>query len=475
MGLIKSTFAAASSAVSSTLSDQWKEYFAIDALDKDILVCRGRKIINGKSANDSTNNVISDGSGISVADGQCCIIVEQGKIIEFCAEPGVFTYNNKTAPSIFTGSLGESVSNSFKTIAARFAMGGGTTGADQRVYYFNLKEIMENRYGTATPIPFRVVGRNNSFDIDTSVKCNGQYSYRIVDPILFYTNVCGNISNYYGRSEIDSTLKTELLTALQPALGQISAKGIRYSDLPAHAMEIADSLNEILSKSWIETRGIRIVAFGINSVSIPQEDADQIRQLQLYENPNLAAANLAAAQAEAMKTAAGNSAGSLHGFMGLNMAGAMGGMNAASMYQQPVQQPMQQQGAVQQAPPQSQTQEPLWACGCGTQNSAKFCNNCGKGKPSPAHEWKCACNTTNSSRFCSNCGNPQPTVEAMGWTCGCGALNPGRFCQDCGAMKPIGEPLYRCDKCGFNPPDPKNPPKFCPECGDSFGEEDLIT
>lgn len=468
MGLIKSTFTAAQSAVSSTLADQWKEYFAVNAMDKDILVCRGQKVVNGKSANDSSNNVISDGSGISVADGQCCIIVEQGKIIEFCAEPGVFTYSNETAPSVFTGNLGESVMNSFRTIGARFTMGGGTTGADQRVYYFNLKEILENRYGTATPIPFRVVGRNNSFDIDTSVKCNGQYSYRIVDPILFYTNVCGNISHQYRRSEIDSSLKSELLTALQPALGQISAKGIRYSDLPAHAMEIADSLNEILSKSWTETRGIRIVAFGINSVSIPQEDADQIRQLQLYETPNLAAANLAAAQAEAMKTAAGNSGGSLHGFMGMNMTGAMGGMNATSLFQQ---QPVPQ-APIQQAP---SPQGDLWACGCGIQNSGKFCNNCGKGKPQPAGGWTCACQTVNTSRFCSECGSAQPTAVENGWTCRCGSVNPGRFCQDCGAMKPLGEPLYRCDKCGFNPPDPKNPPKFCPECGDSFGEEDVVT
>lgn len=476
MGLIKSTFTAATSSISSTLSDQWKEYFAIDAMGKDVLVCRGNKIVNGKNANDGSNNVISDGSGISIADGQCAIIVEQGRIIEFCAEPGVFTYRSDTSPSIFTGNLGESIVNSFKTIAARFAMGGGTAGSDQRVYYFNLKEIMENRYGTSTPIPFRVVGRNNSFDIDTSVKCNGQYSYRIVDPILFYTNVCGNISYQYTRGEIDSTLKTELLTALQPAFGQISTKGIRYSDLPSHTIEIADSLNEILSKSWIETRGIKIVTFGINSVSIPQEDADQIRQLQLYETPNLAAANLAAAQAEAMKTAAGNSGGSLHGFMGMNMAGTMGGMNAASLYQQG--QEIQPQMPVQQAPvqqaPVQQVPEETWSCNCGTTNGGKFCNNCGSEKPAQFGTWTCSCQTSNSSRFCSNCGSPQPTSEKLGWSCSCGALNPGRFCQDCGKMKPINEPLYRCDKCGFNPPDPQHPPKFCPECGDSFGEEDVV-
>ncbi|MFI3254094.1 MAG: SPFH domain-containing protein [Eubacteriales bacterium] len=477
MGLIKSTFTAATSAVSSTLADQWKEYFAINSMPKEVLVCAGQKIVNGKSANSSSNNVISDGSGISIADGQCAIIVEQGKIVEFCAEPGVFTYSNKTAPSVFTGNLGESIANSFKTIGARFAMGGGSTGSDQRVYYFNLKEIMENRYGTSTPIPFRVVGRNNSFDLDTSVKCNGQYSYRIVDPILFYTNVCGNVSSQYQRSEIDSTLKSELLTALQPALGKLSALGIRHSDIPAHTMEITNSLNEILSKTWTETRGIKVVSFGMNSVSIPEEDAAQIRQLQLNENPNLAAANLAAAQAEAMKTAAGNSAGSLHGFMGMNMAGGMGGMNAASLFQQgQQQQPMygQQMPPNQgQMPPQVAPSPDAWQCTCGTSNTGKFCSSCGTGKPAPAGTWQCSCSTVNSSKFCSNCGKPQPMEQ--GWTCSCGATNPGKFCQDCGKAKPSGAPLYRCDKCGFNPPDPKNPPKFCPECGDTFDDQDVVS
>lgn len=470
MGLIKSAFTAATSAFSSTLSDQWKEYFTMNAMDKDILMCRGQKVVNGKNVNDSNNNVISDGSGISIADGQCAIIVEQGKIVEFCAEPGVFTYNNQSAPSVFTGTLEDSVKNSFHTIFQRFTMGGGTTGADQRVYYFNLKEIMDNRYGTATPIPFRVVGRNNSFDLDTSVKCNGQYSYRIMDPILFYSNVCGNVNTSFRRGEIDSTLKSELLTALQPAFGRISAKGIRHSDLPAHTMEISEALNEILTKSWQERRGLKIVSFGINSVSIPQEDAEQIRQLQLNENPNLAAANLAAAQADAMRNASSNAAGSLHGFMGMNMAGSMGGMNAGALFQA---------GAAMQQPVQNVPNTPNvngWTCSCGTENGGKFCSGCGSEKPvpkSPKGTWQCECLTQNTGKFCSDCGKPQP-APIQGWDCACGAVNPGKFCQDCGQPKPLGAPLYRCDKCGFNPPEPKNPPKFCPECGDVFDENDKV-
>lgn len=456
MGLIKAAF----SSVSSTLADQWKEYFVMDAFPTDVLVSRGTKVVNGKSQNKGSDNVITDGSGISIADGQCAIIVEQGKIVELCAEPGVFTYKNSLAPTVFEGNLGDSVRDTFATIGKRFVMGGGATGTDQRVYYFNLKEILDNKYGTSTPIPFRVVGRNNSFDLDTSVKCNGQYSYKIIDPILFYTNICGNVTTDYRRSEIDSTLKSELLTALQPALGKISAMGIRYSDLPAHTKEIATALNEELTESWQKTRGIQVVAFGINSVSIPEADAAQIRQLQLNENPNLAAANLAAAQAEAMKTAAGNSAGSLHGFMGMNMATGMGGMNPASLFQA---------GSAQQ---QQQQQQGGWSCTCGTTNQGKFCNNCGKPQPSPAGTWQCACGTQNTGKFCNECGKPQPTQQA-GWSCACGTTNQGKFCNNCGTPKPVGAPLYRCDKCGFTPPDPHNPPKFCPECGDTFDENDI--
>ncbi|MFI3250573.1 MAG: SPFH domain-containing protein [Eubacteriales bacterium] len=459
MGLIKAAF----TSVTSTLSDQWKEYFVMDSFPSDVLVSRGNKVINGKGSNKGSDNVITNGSGISVADGQCAIIVEQGKIVELCAEPGVFTYHNDQAPTLFEGNLGDSVRDTFATIGKRFVMGGGATGNDQRVYYFNLKEILDNKYGTSTPIPFRVVGRNNSFDLDTSVKCNGQYSYKITDPILFYTNICGNISGDYRRSEIDATLKSELLTALQPALGKISAMGIRYSDLPSHTMEISEALNEVLTNSWQKTRGIKIAAFAINSVSIPEEDAAQIRQLQLNENPNLAAANLAAAQADAMRNAASNSAGSLHGFMGMNMATGMGGMNAGSLFQA---------GAQQQAGQPQQPQQGGWNCSCGTMNQGKFCNNCGKPQPAPAGSWQCTCGASNQGKFCNECGKPQPAPTGS-WQCTCGASNQGKFCNECGTPKPVGAPLYRCDKCGFLPPDPKNPPKFCPECGDTFDENDI--
>ena len=205
MGLIK----AAAGAAGSTLADQWKEFFYCEAIDNEVLAVKGEKRIGGRSSNKrGSDNIISDGSGIAVADGQCMIIVEQGKVVEVCAEPGEFTYDTSTEPSIFTGGLSEGIKKTFETVKKRFAY-GGDTGKDQRVYYFNTKELVGNKFGTANPIPFRVVDRNIGLDIDVSVRCNGVYSYKIVDPLLFYTNVCGNFAQQYDREEIESQLKTE--------------------------------------------------------------------------------------------------------------------------------------------------------------------------------------------------------------------------------------------------------------------------
>lgn len=422
MGLIKAGFGA----LGGTLADQWKEFFYCDSLDKDVLAAKGQRRTSGRSSNKKGNeNIISNGSGIAVADGQCMIIVEQGKVVEVCAEPGEFTYDTSTEPSVFFGNLGESIKETFQTVGKRFTF-GGDTGKDQRIYYFNTKELIDNKYGTPSPIPFRVVDRNIGLDVDISVRCNGVYSYRIVDPLLFYVNVCGNVEEEYKREEIDSQLKAELLTALQPAFAKISDMGIRYSSLPGHTSELSEALNEVLGKKWKELRGIMIVSLGINSITASKEDEDMIKQLQksaVMRDPTMAAATLAGAQADAMRTAAANENGAMMGFMGMGMASQAGGMNMQNLYQmgQQVQQPVQQQ-TVQQ-PVQQQA--------------------------------------------------PTETVQggAGMWNCSCGAVNKGKFCPECGKPKPVNL-LYRCDKCGWVPEDPKNPPKFCPECGDRFDEAD---
>ena len=462
MGLIK----AGVGALGGVFADQWKEFFYCDAIDKDVMVVKGSKRVGGRSSNTKGNdNIISNGSGIAVADGQCMIIVEQGKIVEICAEPGEFTYDSSTEPSVFSGKLGDSIKESFKAVGKRFTY-GGDTGKDQRVYYFNTKELIGNMFGTPNPVPFRVVDRNIGLDIDISVRCNGTYSYKISDPILFYTNVCGNVEREYAREEIDGQLKSEFLNALQPAFAKISDMGIRYSALPGHTMELSDAMNEVLTEKWVNLRGLSVVSVAINSITAPKEDEDLIKQLQrnaVMCDPTMAAATLVGAQAQAMQDAAKNEAGAMTGFMGMGMAmNTGGGMNAQNLFAMGQQQP-QQQPPVQNG----------WQCSCGNTVSGNFCPNCGSKKPEPkpvADSWRCSCGATVNGKFCPECGSPKPADE--GWTCSCGAVNKGKFCQNCGSQKPAGAPLYRCDKCGWKPDDPHNPPKFCPECGDVFDSND---
>ncbi|MBQ8011925.1 MAG: SPFH domain-containing protein [Oscillospiraceae bacterium] len=462
MGLIKAVVGA----VGGVMADQWKEFFYCDAIDDDVLMLKGRQRTSDRSSNTKgSDNVITNGSGIAVADGQCVVIVDQGKIVEICALPGEYTYDMSTEPSIFSGSLGSSILETFKAMGKRISY-GGDAGKDQRVYYFNTKEIKDNLFGTPRPMPFRIVDKNIGLDLDTTIRCNGRYSYVISDPILFYTNVAGNVKDEFRRSEIDATLKGEFINSLQPALAKISAMGIRYSELPAHTEDIADAMNEILSKKWEESRGIKVKSVAFNPITLSEEMEATIQKLQLRavdRDPGMAATAMLNAQNEAMKLAAGNTAtGPMMGFMNMNMAMQnTGAMPAQNFYQMAAQQQAQQAAA-----PAANT----WTCSCGTPNTGKFCQNCANPKPAPAGEWTCKCGTSNSGKFCMNCGSSKPTAD--GWTCKCGAVNKGKFCMECGSPKPAGAPLYRCDKCGWEPADPANPPKFCPECADPFDEND---
>ena len=425
MGLIK----AAAGAFGGTMADQWKEFFYCDAIDKDVLVVKGEKRVSGRSSNKKgSDNIITSGSGIAVADGQCMIIVEQGKVVEVCAEPGQFTYDASTEPTIFSGSLGDGIRRTFETVKKRFEY-GGDTGKDQRVYYFNTKELVDNKFGTANPIPFRVVDRNIGLDIDVSVRCNGIYSYKIVDPLLFYTNVCGNVEMQYDREEIEGQLKTEFISALQPAFAKISELQIRPSAIPGHVQELCDAMNEALTKKWIETRGLAVVSIAMNPVTLPEEDAQMIKDAQksaILRDPTMAAATLAGAQADAMKAAASNQAGAMTGFMGMGMASQAGGANMQNLYQMGAQ---QQAAQVQAAPKMQPTSGAgTWKCECGAENTGKFCAECGKPKPQPA-EWTCSCGTVNTGKFCSECGSPRPAGK---WICSCGTENTGKFCAECG-------------------------------------------
>ena len=483
MGLIK----AGLGAVGGVLGDQWKEFIYCESMKPDVLVAKGMKRTSsqGRSSNTSAeDNIISNGSTIAINDGQCMIIVENGKVVEICSEPGEYTYDTSTEPSIMAEGLNmDSVKKVFAQIGKRFTY-GGDPGKDQRVYFFNTKEIIGNKYGTASPIPFRVVDARIGLDMDIPIRCFGEYSYKITNPILFYTNVCGNVSDEYQRSEIDSQLKTELLTGLNQAFGVMSEKGVRYSALPGHAQEIGDELNNVLSKKWRDLRGVEVVSFGVSSVKASEEDEKYIRDLQALSNPNARVAFMTGATGQAMQSAAANEgAGAMGAFMGMNMAGAAGGNMMGALNQQMAMQQQAQQYAPQQgtpmgaaAPAPQEAAADSWKCACGAVNTGKFCAECGAKKPEPKPaegSWKCSCGAVNIGKFCSECGAPKPAAPVdNSWTCSCGTVNTGKFCSNCGSKKPEAAPVYKCDKCGWVPDDPHNPPKFCPECGDIFDDND---
>lgn len=463
MGLIR----AAKDAISTMLADQWREYFYCDSLSDDVLVVKGqKKFTEGRNSNTKgVDNIISNGSIIAVNEGQCMIIVDQGGVVEVCAEAGQFVYEASTEPSLFYGGLGDGVKNTFNSIGKRFSF-GGNAAKDQRVYFFNTKEIMSNLFGTPTPIPFRVIDANLGLDMDTTVRCSGEYSFKLTDPLLFYKNVCGNVEENYTRDKILSQMKAELINALQPALATVSSMGVRYSEITQHTVEITNALNEVLSNLWREKRGIEIVTINLNPPKLSAEIEKMITDLQqkaVYRNADMRAANLSEAQAEVFRNmgkqeggvSSNDMMGNMMGMMAMNMMGnMMGGQPGA----QPMGMPGMQQGM---APMQN---------GAPMQQAAPM-QNAAPSAAAPILGWTCSCGKTdNRGKFCMECGTPKPS-EA-GWTCGCGTVNQGKFCMNCGTKKPEGAPLYKCDKCGWEPEDPANPPKFCPECGDIFDDND---
>lgn len=447
MGLIK----AANSAVGGMFADQWKEFFYCESLDADTLAVKGKKRITARSRNlYGEDNIISDGSQIAISEGQCMIVAENGKILELCAEPGVYVYATGTTPSAFGTTILNGLEGMAREAAGRFGF-GGMPGKDQRIYYLNVKEIVGNRYGTPSPIPFRIIDSDIGFDMDVGIRCNGEYSYKIVNPSLFYSNVCGNVAGVYTRDRIESQLRSELVSALQPAFARLSVQGIRYSALPGHVKEITDLLRDELSEDWLKKRGIQIVSFGMNSVAAAKEDEERLKQMQklaALRNPEMAAAALTEAKADAMRMAASNAGGSMTGFLGMAMAAGSAGLG---------------------------TQDSFLA-GVGQKNEKSDAGSISSGSMNGStkkKEWECACGTINSGKFCVECGSPRPSEE-RGWICeNCGTVNQGKFCTECGSRKPPEAPLYRCDKCGWEPEDPYHPPKYCPECGDIFDENDI--
>ena len=431
MGLIRAALGSAGG----VLADQWKDYFYCDSLSADVLMAKGQKRVSSRSSNrKGSDNIISNGSVININEGQCMMIVESGLVVDICAQPGEYVYDASTEPSIFAGDLEGNIKAVFRTMCKRFTF-GGEAPKDQRIYFFNTKELTGHKFGTANPIPFRVVDARAAIDIDIGLRCFGTYSIQLVNPLLFYRNLGGNVPTVFKVSDIEDQLRSELLTALQPAFARLSSMGIRYSEIPGYTKELAAVLKEEMSPEWSEGRGIEIKKVAFASLSANPDDEKMIKEMQrntAFMDPARGAAHMVGSAGSAMQTAAGNSAGAMAGFMGMGMTQSVSGVNAQSLY------------------------------AMGRQQAAQ----------APVGGWKCSCGAVANGKFCPECGSKKP--EAEGWQCSCGTVNKGKFCTECGTKKPAGVPQYRCDKCGWKPADPTKPPRFCPECGDPFGDEDIV-
>ena len=384
MGLIKAAF----SSIGTVLADQWKEYIYCDALDGDTLMAKGEVRINKGSSNTKrSDNIITNGSKIAVNEGQCMLIVENGKIVDFTTEAGAYTYDTGTEPSLFDSGF-SGLKESFAKVGKRFTFGGQPEN-DQRVYFINTKEIMNNKIGIGD-VPFR----DSEFNFTIKIQGYGTYSYRITNPVMFYTNVCANVSDVYKKISIDEQLKTEVQSSLQPALGRIALKGIAYDQLPLYTKEIASELNTELTADWNELRGISIVSVAFASITVDSESAEKISRMQearAFSDPSLLGARLGTAQANAMESAAKNTNGAVNAFMGMGMAQNAGGANIQDLMEM----------GQSQHNTQNNTPAP-WTCSCGQTNNGNFCSNCGKAK-----SWTCECGSENTGNFCSNCGKPR--------------------------------------------------------------------
>ncbi len=418
MGLIRAIAAGAST----VLADQWREYFTCDALAGNVLVAKGQFKTKKRglfgARNKATEDIISNGSVISVNEGQVALIVSDGKIVDFCAEAGYYKWDSSTEPSMLCGNFFRGLVDSFKRVGYRFTF-GGDAGSQQRVYYVNTKEILDNKFGTQTPMPYD----DPYYKTALYIRYFGQYTFRITDPIVFFSSLAGNVGDVYTSEDLKATATDEFMTALDSALARLSAEGIKFSQLPIKQREIAAYMSDTLDTEWRERRGIEIVSVALAKVTPDDDSRKRIEEFDtnvMHAAPDAMAGGMAYAQMRAMRDAANNSGGAMTGFMGVGMAaGAMG----------------------------VRGQETL------LHTAAEL-----EGKRAEAAAVKCtACGAALSGKFCPECGAPAPTAEDE-WTCTCGAVSHGKFCPECGAPRPTG---YTCS-CGYTA---ASPFKFCPECG----------
>lgn len=465
MGLIK----AAIGALGGTLGDTWKEAVHCQAMSNSVILRTGTKMHqnSGRTSNTKgTENVISNGSSILVEENTCMLTLDNGKITNVVTEPGSYTLDNSSAPSIFAGQIKDSAKDFIK----RFTY-GGTPSYEQRVVYINLQKLPGIKFGTSTPVPYFDPKYNTSIDL----RFFGTFEIQIPDAeyaVRFYQEVAskGVLSGDMTVSSIfdSNQYKQEFIQAMTEALGMLSTQGVFYSMISTRLTELTNNVQAATVGSW-QQRGFMVTNIGMGAPTLTDESkkllGDRLKADTMLD-PNVQQAMMAGSVARGIESAASNEAGAMMGFMGMNMAQQAGGNIMGQMTA----------NAQQFNQRQAQNDPNAWKCSCGNVNTGAFCSSCGNKKP---EAWVCKCGTQNTGKFCANCGTSKegaaPVPKASGeWVCKCGKTNSGRFCAECGSPKPEAPKKYKCDKCGWEPVDPSNPPKFCPECGDPFDDSDLV-
>ncbi len=329
MGLIKATAAA----LSGTMEDIWKEMFLCESLPPDILMRRGVKHVSNRSANTGGDaNTITHGSVIVVADGQCALVVNGGKVVDYCIEPGEYTFQDPNHVPGLGGLLSE--------VGQRISFGGDPPPKLQRVYYVNMKESTGNAFRSDIPVGIKIIG---SAPVTGTVTVSGMYSYRIKDPALFYRLLAGNVAGSYTRQELTGQITSELLTALGPVMESLGVEGSYPSDLPAYTEKLSKALKEAVAEGWISRHGLELFSVAVSVLSV--EGMGGIARMQ-------AAAGLLGSGAPPAKKETPREAWTC----------VCGGESTGAF-----------------CPRCGRARK--WTCTCGRENLGRFCEDCGKPRP----------------------------------------------------------------------------------------------
>ena len=419
MGIIK----AVTGAIGGALADSWQEVIEPNDMGERTVFTSGCLVRRGQNVK-GTNQTVSNGSIIHVYDNQMMLLVDGGKVVDYTAEPGYYKVDNASMPSLFNGEFKESLKETFDRI--KF---GGQTPTTQKVFYVNLQEIKGIKFGTRNPINYF----DSFYNAELFLRAHGTYSIKITNPLQFYAEVIPRNAEHVDIDDINEQYINEFLQALQAAINQMSADGIRISHVTSKAVELGKYMANILDEDWNSMRGMEIQAVGLGSLSYDENSQKLINMrnegAMLGSDFNVMRGMAVKNITEGIRDAGSNAGGAMNAFMGVGMGmnamnGTLGSLNGLMTPND-----MVNQQAMSQAQP---VQAAGWGCECGQTNTGKFCGNCGKPAPAPKKVWKCDCGQENEGKFCGNCGKPAPVGP---WTCPCGTVNEGKFCSDCGKAR----------------------------------------